>query len=206
MNTVLTRRSVLTYAAAASVLALCSGIRPASAQGSSADAFLKQFADELVGIVNGPNPAAQKKAALGPVIDSNVDVAKIARFCLGRFWATATPAQQAQYTTMFHQVLLNEISGHLGDYRGVSYTMTGDSMQGSQTLVGTMITRPNAPTADVKWVVDSSAGAPKIVDVIAEGTSMRLTQRSDYASYLSQHGNDISALLAALQRQLGNAG
>jgi phospholipid transport system substrate-binding protein len=206
MNTVLTRRSVLTCAAATFVLAISSGIRPASAQGTQADAFLMQFADRLVGIVNGPNPAAQKKAALGPVIDSDVDVAKIARFCLGRFWATATPAQQAQYTTLFHQVLLNQISGNLGAYRGVSYRMTGDSMQGSQTLVGTMISRPNAPTANVKWVVDTSAGAPKIVDVIAEGTSLRLTQRSDYASYLSQHGDDISALLAALERQLGNAG
>ena len=206
MNTLLSRRSVLAFSAAASVLALTGGSMPAYAQGSSADAFLKQFADELTRIVNGPNPASQKKAALGPVIDSNVDVDKIARFCLGRFWATATPAQQAQYTTMFHQVLLNQISGHLGDYRGVSYTMTGDTMQGSQTLVGTMITRPNAPTANVKWVVDTSAGSPKIVDVIAEGTSLRLTQRSDYASYLGQHGNDIGALLAALQRQLGNPG
>ena len=67
------------------------------------------------------------------MIDSDVDVARIARFCLGRFWASATPAQQAEYTTLFHQVLLNEISGHLGDYRGVSYVMNGDSTQGDDT-------------------------------------------------------------------------
>ncbi len=32
---------------------------------------------------------------------------------------------------------------------------------------------------------DRISGSPKIVDVIAEGTSLRLTQRSDYASYLA---------------------
>jgi phospholipid transport system substrate-binding protein len=47
-----------------------------------------------------------------------------------------------------------------------------------------------------------SGGSPKIVDVVAEGTSLRLTQRSDYASYLSQHGNNVDALIAAMKAQL----
>ncbi len=205
MHAKLTRRTLLTLTAATLALtgALTAfGSLPALAQGSSASAFINQFATELTGIVNGPQPAAQKKAALGPVIDSHVDVNKIARFCLGRFWATATPAQQAQYTTIFHQVLLNNISGHLGEYQGVTYSMKGETPQGANTLVGTVINRPQAPTANVQWVVDTSSGAPKVIDVVAEGTSLRLTQRSDYASYLSHHGNDISALLTALQRQL----
>jgi phospholipid transport system substrate-binding protein len=205
MHTALTRRRLLAFTAVTALVAAC-GLGPAHAQSPGANAFLKSFADNLVSIVNGPEPTAQKRAALGPVIDSNVDVARIARFCLGRFWSTATPAQQAEFTTLFHQVLLNEISGHLGDYRGVSYSMTGDTSQGADTLVGTIINRPNAPPANVKWVVDSSSGTPKIVDVIAEGTSMRLTSRNDYASYLSQHGNSIDALIAALQKQVAAAG
>ncbi len=200
----LTRRAFLISAGAA--LLAFGAARPASAQRSAASGFINQFATELTGIVNGPQGVAEKKAALGPVIDRNVDVAKIARFCLGRFWSTATPEQQRQYTAMFHQVLLNSISGNLGKFRGVSYTMQGETSQGSNTLVGTIINRPNAPPANVQWVVDSSSGSPKVVDVVPEGTSLRLTQRSDYASYLSRHGNDISALLSALQQQLNNAG
>jgi phospholipid transport system substrate-binding protein len=205
MRLILTRRAVLRLGAAAAAL-LASGLRPAAAQDAVADGFIKSFADDLVAIVNGPEPAAQKKAALGPVIDRDVDVSGVARFCLGRFWNSATPAQQAAYVTLFHHVLLNEISGHLGDYRGVGYTMTGDTQQGSRTLVGTTITRPNQPPIAVQWVVDTGSGAPKVVDVVAEGTSMRITQRSDYASYLSQHGNSIDALIAALHRQLDTAG
>jgi phospholipid transport system substrate-binding protein len=201
----LTRRSLLAASAAIVALSLVRLPRAMAASASQASALVNAFAGELTQIVNGPEPAAQKKAALGPVIDSNVDVAKIARFCLGRFWSSATPAQQAEYTQIFHQVLLNAISGHLGDYKGVSYTVTGDHAQGADELVGTVITRPNSPPVNVQWVVDSSTGSPKIVDVVAEGTSLRLTQRSDYASYLERHGNDIGALLAALHRQLGAA-
>ena len=204
MRTQLTRRTFLALTTAAGLLAVA-GTPRALAQ-SSAGSFVNTFARELTAIVNGPQSSSQKRAALGPVIDRNVDVAKIARFCLGRFWASATPAQQAQYTTIFHQVLLNNIRGHLGEYQGVTYSMGGETPQGANTLVGTTINRPNAPPANVQWVVDSSSGSPKVVDVVAEGTSLRLTQRSDYASYLSRHGNDISALLGALQQQLANAG
>jgi len=202
----LTRRSLLAASAAIVALAVV-GLQPvrAAASASQASTFVNNFALQLTQIVNGDAPAAQKKAALGPVIDENVDVAKIARFCLGRFWASATPAQQEEYTQIFHQVLLNAISGHMGDYKGVTYTLTSDHPQGAEELVGTIINRPNSPAANVQWVVDSSTGSPKIVDVVAEGTSLRLTQRSDYASYLERHGNDIGALLAALHRQVAAA-
>ena len=196
----LSRRGFLAASAVTAVLAIVP--LPASAAVPGAETFMKNFADQMVAIVNGPQPHDAKKAALAPVIDANVDVPTIARFCLGRAWNTATPAQQEKYVVLFHQVLLNDISGHLGDYQGVSYTMTGTQPQGDDVLVGTMITRPNAPVADVKWVISTRGGAPKVVDVVAEGTSLRLTQRQDYASYLRQHGNDVDALLAAMSRQL----
>ena len=201
----MTRRGLLALSGAVAVLAAAS-LRPARAQSTQAAGFVRGFADDLVRIVNGPQPYATKKASLGPVIDRNVDVPKIARFCLGRFWSTATPEQQAQYTVIFHRVLLNNIAGHLGEYAGVSYVMHGESPQGDNTLVGTSIARPNEPTVNVQWVVEGAGGALKVVDVVAEGTSLRLTQRSDYASFLSRHGDSIPALLAALQRQLDNAG
>jgi phospholipid transport system substrate-binding protein len=200
-----TRRHVTTGLAALAVIVLA-GMPAAQAQGApQAEAFVKQFADELVAIVNGPQGSAAKQQALGPVIDRNVDVDAIARFCLGRFWNQATPSQQQTYTALFHHVLLNNISGHLGEYRGVSYTMTGSKPQGDSELVSTVITRPNAPPANVQWVVSASTGQPKVVDVVAEGTSLRLTQRQDYASYLNRHGGSIDALNAALGRQLNGS-
>jgi phospholipid transport system substrate-binding protein len=196
----LSRRGFLAASAVIAVLAIIP--LPASAAVPGAETFMKNFADQMVAIVNGPQPHDAKKAALAPVIDANVDVPTIARFCLGRAWNTATPAQQEKYVTLFHQWLLNDIAAHLGDYQGVSYTLTGTHPQGGDALVGTSIVRPNAPVADVQWVISTVGGAPKVVDVVAEGTSMRLTQRQDYASYLRQHGNDLDALLAALGRQL----
>ena len=60
------------------------------------------------------------------------------------------------------------------------------------------MTRPNNAPNKVDWVVTSSGGAPKIIDVVAEGTSLRLTQRSDYAAFLSRNNNNVGALIEAL--------
>jgi phospholipid transport system substrate-binding protein len=65
-----------------------------------------------------------------------------------------------------------------------------------------VVDRPNSAPATVEWVVTQPAATPRIVDVIAEGTSLRITQRSDYAAYLQRNGNNIDALLAAMKSQV----
>jgi phospholipid transport system substrate-binding protein len=195
-------RRELLLTGAALLLAVAIATTPSYAEDAEAAAFLKTFADQMAAVVNGPGDTDAKGQALTPLIDTNVDVATIARFCLGRFWNTATPAQQARYVTVFHKVMLNNIRGHLGEYQGVSFAMTGTRPQGDNVVVGTIITRPNQPDANVGWVVSRSTGSPKVVDVIAEGASLRLQQRDDYASYLQQHGNSIDALIAALERKV----
>jgi phospholipid transport system substrate-binding protein len=198
------RRTLLVTGCA--ILALGAlGVAPALAEDAEATAFVRGFADKMAAIVNGPQAESAKKQLLAPVIDENVDVATIARFCLGRVWNTATPAQQQKYVAVFHRVMLNNINGHLGEYTGVSFAMGDTRPQGDNVVVSTVITRPNKPPANVGWVVSRSTGAPKVVDVIAEGASLRLEQRDDYASYLSQHGNSVDALITALERQMDNA-
>ena len=62
-----------------------------------------------------------------------------------------------------------------------------------------MVERPNNRPNNVDWVISDPDSNPKISDVIAAGTSFRLTQRSDYASYLAH--NSVDALIDALQEQ-----
>ena len=72
--------------------------------------------------------------------------------------------------------------------------------------VDTVVTRPgSAPTA-VAWIVSNASGSPRIIDIVAEGTSLRLTQRSDYGSYLSHNNNNVQALLEAMRRQVSAPG
>lgn len=206
-----TLRSGLSALALAGLLAAAAPfglvpVSPALAQSASNDtAFVQSLSAKLVDVVNGPGSTAEKKTAVLPLLSQDVDVDSIARFCLGRFWRTATPAQQQQYLTLFHQVLVNTITGKLGDYKGVAIAVDPATQEDGASLVPTTITRPGQPTANVQWKVSDASGSPKVVDVIAEGVSLSLTQRSDYASYLAHNGNSVDALLAALSRQVSRS-
>ncbi len=196
----LTRRTLLAFGLATLVLARLSSLR--AEEPGAADAFVEKFGTKLVGVVNSNQPLAEKQQQLRPLIDGAVDVDTIARFCLGRFATTATPEQVKEFTSLFHAVLVNNISSKIGDYRGVTFTMRDSSVRGDEVYVGTVVQRPNSAPTNVRWVISTSSGAPKIVDVVAEGTSLRLTQRSDYASYLTHNGNDVEKLIAAMRRQV----
>jgi phospholipid transport system substrate-binding protein len=135
-----------------------------------------------VAVVNGAGSPAETRRRLQEVIASTVDVDDIARFCLGRFWQIATPDQQTQYMALFHDLLVTEIAGHLGEYQGVRVTMGLARASADTEIVITTVDRPNNPTTQVDWVVSTSSGSPKIVDLLAEGTSMRLTQSADFTA------------------------
>ena len=199
----LSRRVLLASAAAALVLGSLPG-PGARAQGNGAASFVEGFGTQLVAVVNGDGSLAEKEQRVRPLIDKAVDVDAIARFCLGRFAATSSPQQLAEFTQLFHGVLVNNITSKIGEYRGVTFKMGETAMRGSEAYVGTVVQRPSTAPTNVRWVVSTETGAPKIVDVVAEGTSLRLTQRSDYASFLGHNGNNVDALIAAMRRQVAS--
>lgn len=200
------RRTFLALSAA-SLLLVGRLITPARAQSASANAsaFIKRVGDQLVGVVNGAGPEHQKRQQMTSIIEQVVDVDGVARFCLGRFWRMASPDQQQHYTQLFHQVLVTNITGKLGDYRGVTFTLGRAQQRGDTTVVATVVDRPDHPPTNVDWIVSNAAANPKIIDVVAEGTSLRLTQRSDYASYLSHNNDSIDALINAMRQQVSQA-
>jgi phospholipid transport system substrate-binding protein len=200
----LSRRIFLTL-----IAALPSGLAATARAATAAQAasqFVQATGDKLVGVVNGAGTLDERRRELAPIIDTSVDVQGVARFCLGRFWRTATPEQQTQYMDLFHGVLVGNIAVKLGDYRGVKFTMGRTQDRDDGELVSTVIERPNNPPTTVQWLIANAATAPKIVDVIAEGTSLRITQRDDYASFLTHNNNNVDALLDAMRKQVSANG
>ena len=170
--------------------------------GGQAITFVKSTTDQLVGIVNSADPSQQKRRRLREVVNSSVDVDNIARFCLGRFWRIATADQQKQYMGLFPDFLVTKIADHLGEYQGVRVAMGLARTSEDTEIVITTVERPNNPAARVDWVVGTTTGAPKIIDLLADGTSLRLTQSADLTSYLSRHQYNIHELIEGMRQQI----
>ncbi|MFH5924664.1 MlaC/ttg2D family ABC transporter substrate-binding protein [Roseomonas xinghualingensis] len=196
------RRTLL---AAGAALALARAL-PASAQGADAAraaAFIQATGRELVAAINSNAPVARRREQVASILRQAVDVDGVGRFILGRWWRQATPEEQATYLRLFEETLIRNLSARFGEYQGVRFSL-GRSQQRTEddTLVNTIIERPNSPAFTLDWRVGEVNGQPRVVDVIAEGTSLRLTTRSEYSAVISRNGGRIAALLDAMRNQV----
>ena len=202
------KRRTLLLSATAALAAACLKVPLARAQNlDHATTFIEQTMKDIAAVVNGPGSVGEKQVKLQAIIDRTVDVNEVARFCLGRFWKSATPDQQRDYLALFHRVLMINITGKVGEYQGVTFSVGRALARDSGGVsVASVVTRPGNQPSKVDWLVSTDSGSPKIVDVVAEGTSLRLTQRSDYASYLARNNNSVQALIDALRQQATQQG
>ena len=196
------RRFILGAAAAAPMLfAMAGAARADVVSPDDAKAFITQSGKQLVDIVNNSS-GSQKGLALRQLVNQIVAVDQVGDYVLGRYINVATPQQHQDFQTLFHQLLSYNITYQINAYQGLSFTVNGATPQGNDMVVDTTITAPGKAPADVGWAVDNIGGQPKITDVIVAGTSLRITTRNDYASVITDNGGQVSALLAAMQKQI----
>ncbi len=196
------RRLVL---AGAMGLPLALATRPALAaiDAVRASTFIQATGNELVGAINSNAPVAARRESVAGVLRRAVDIQGVGRFILGRFWRTASPAEQQEYTRLFEETLIHNLASRFGEYQGVKFSL-GRSQANTEedVMVSTTVERPNSAAFTLDWRVADVGGTPKIIDMIAEGTSLRLTQRSEYASVIQRNGGQVAPLLAAMRQQI----
>lgn len=170
-----------------------------------AASFVRQAGVDIGSVVSGATSPADKQARLEPYLQRVVDEDGLARFCLGRYWQTATPEQRTEYLQLFHVVLLKGVVNRLGDYQSgsVKVIVNTPTEKPDGVYVPTVVERSGNKPINITWVVTMSGNTLRIADVVAEGMSLRMTQRSDYASFLARNGGDVGALLVALRGQVG---
>jgi phospholipid transport system substrate-binding protein len=169
--------------------------------------FIRDAGNRLAVLSRGS--PEDKKRRLQAFLEDVVDVNGVARFCLGRYWREATAAQQQDYLALFRQVLVNTVSPHIKDYKqggeGIHVDIARGVRNGADIEVLTQVSgsSPDGKPFRVTWVLSTDTGRLRIVDIVSEGMSLRLTQRSDYAAFLKSHDGSVAALVQALRDQVG---
>lgn len=182
-------------------------IRPAQAQQmdiARATAFVNKAGQDLVNAINDQRlNQTQRRDRVAGILRSAIDIEGTGRFILGRYVRQASPAELQDYLKLFDEIIIRNLSARFGEYRGVKFSL-GRSQQRTEedALVSTLVERPNTPAFTLDWRVAEINGQPKVVDVIAEGTSLRLTTRSEYAAVIQRNGGRVAALLDAMRGQI----
>ncbi len=191
------------------LLAGLAGFTSSSARAQQMDitratAFVNKAGQDLVNAINDQRlNQTQRRDKVASVLRNAIDIEGTGRFILGRYVRQASPAELQDYLKLFDEIIIRNLSSRFGEYRGVKFSL-GRSQQRTEedALVSTQVERPNTPAFTLDWRVAEINGQPKVVDVIAEGTSLRLTTRSEYAAVIQRNGGRVAALLDAMRGQI----
>lgn len=135
------------------------------------------------------------------LLSDNFDMRTIARFSLGRYWKTASSSQKKEYLDLFEKNILEVYSKRFTEYKNQKVDIRDARAEGAaDVLVTSYITSPDSPDVKLDWRVRHKDGGYKIIDIMVEGVSMALTQRSDYSSVIQRGGGDVEVLLAHLRK------
>ena len=166
--------------------------------------FVQKMTDHAIGFLANPDLSHdQRKAEFRGMLKKSFDLRTIGRFVLGKYWKQATPKQQQEYLKLFEERLVNIYSNRFKEYDGQKIEISGARPEGDDTLVTTFIVSDSSKPIQIDWRVRNKGGAYKIVDVVVEGVSMGVTQRSDYASVIQSGGGDVEYLLTSLRAGKG---
>src|SRR5690606_5723279 len=193
--------------------ALLGAVAVAPLSASAADkeqaalALVKSIGDEAVDILsNDALTDAQKQDHFAKFLGSSCDMERIGRFVLGQHWRTATEEQRREFLVVFRDYMVSSYADKIGNYSGENLEFReAVSLNDKETLVHSLIVRPNGPPVKLDWRVRQGDTDAKIVDIIVEGISMAQTQRSDFSSAISQPGVGVEGLINKLKAQINSA-
>ncbi len=170
---------------------------------SGAQSFVEALTKKGIGFLQDPNlTKEQRKAEFKSLLRTSFDMKTIGRFTLGRYWKTASKAQQDEYIKLFEHSIVESYARRFEEYKGQAVQVKDARAEGEKdTIVTSFIVSPTGgPDVEVDWRVRKTGNGFKVVDVIVEGVSMAVTQRSDFASVIQRGGGNLEVLLDHLRQ------
>ena len=171
---------------------------------SDPGAFVGEFADKAIALVSDESVTKpERREKFADLVKTYFDMPGIGRFLLGRYWRTASEAEQEAYLQAFTENMIYTYSRRFDEYGGQKLVIDGTREDGRFNIVSSRIVAPNSGEQyRLDWRVMEEGGSFKIVDIVIEGVSMSVTQRQEYASVIQSNGGKVQALIDALNRQM----
>jgi phospholipid transport system substrate-binding protein len=198
------RRSLLTGIFV--LFATASSAAPPAVNPADAVAFMNQLWDRAVEVLSNKADPAVREARFRQLFHEDFDCTGIARFVLGRYWRAANEAEQREFVKLFEDYAAYVYTARLGDFAGETFKIRGSRIDGDGVIVSTDVMSPGAQTPlRIDWQLGYNNGGYKINDLIVEGISMMVTQRSEFASVVQRNGGQVGSVIAKMREKTASA-
>ncbi len=198
---------------AAFCAALLSFVLPAPANATDAKSassppaqFVQNLGNTALMSLTGKNMNRKtREDRVRKILRDNFDVTAIGKFAMGTYWREASDEQKKEYMDLFEDMIVQTYTTRFEDYSGQKLKVEGSTASGSTDfIVSSQVIQKDGPPVHLEWRVRSKDGL-RVVDVVVEGVSMSVTQRSDFSSVIQNGGGKIEALLSTLRDRKDSA-
>lgn len=190
---------------------------PSAAEGEE---FIREVADQAFAIIGDAElDETERRAQLKTLMDQHVAMDYIAQLVLGRHGRAnpgMTPEEKtrhaeemAEYKALFPDFIFNKLYDIIiSKFNNATVDVTGSSpVRNTDLFVHTRINRPGQEAVLADWRVRNDAkGELKVIDVRAEGISLTITQRDDFASIIGTGRKGLEPLLEHMRQNVATGG
>ena len=170
---------------------------------SSAQLYISEFLDQGMQLLRKKNVSQRElDSAIRKMVADYFDVPMIARFVIGPAWRNLNPEQREKYEKAYFDYVVVTYLSRVADFGAVDIiSQTSQTYAGSDILVSTELASGDDDRKSLKvgWRVRQRDGSNeledqdnsyklKILDILVEGISLAVTQRSEFRSILSAQG------------------
>jgi phospholipid transport system substrate-binding protein len=199
------RRDLLALAAGL-VLALWVAPIVGQAAETSAKGVVQGLVEDIWATLRRDDGDADARVdALAALLETRTDVALIGRLALGRYWNRLPEQERADYQELFRAVVIRSMARRLNTYAEDAkspleerFQIVGSAAVGdSDVLVRSKVFPSRGQPLNLDWRLRETDAGPVIIDLIIEGASLLVSQRSEFAAVIERA--DVAGLLAELR-------
>jgi phospholipid transport system substrate-binding protein len=195
------RHLLLAGAAGAFVFSSLPGFTVSAWAANPAETFVSDNIQRGFDILNDrAMNAADRKTRFADFVVALTDVKRVALFLLGRYAATAAPADVEAYVAAYQEYVQAVYQSYFALYNGQSLRVI-DSRERAPNdfVVRTNVTGGNSQPLQVEFRVRTDGARPVLVDMAVAGLWLALAQRDQFTGVLAQSNGDVKALSAHLR-------
>jgi len=162
--------------------------------GKGAEDFIQDLGNKAIEKLTGKQLTREERnKKFEKMFVSAFDYEKIGKFVLGRYRRDAKPTDMDEYIELFKKTIVSTYASRFGEYHGEKFKVIGNKIVDkdvSTIVVQSQILRPNGTKISIEWhLFQNNNKEYKIFDVVVEGVSMSLTQRSEFNAILQKEGS-----------------
>ncbi len=164
----------------------------------NAKALVGRLVEHILQVIGSNADSRGQERRLMAAIESQTDLSLLARMTIGRYWRRASIQQREAYVELFREYLLKSFTLRLKSYAGSDmgpakdhFAIVGARAVGkNDVVVRSRIDPPSGAPLQVDWRLRAKNERLFVIDLVVEGVSLLITQRSEFGSVLERIGMD----------------